>query len=172
MSHGEVSPAVDNHIKDQDIAMLKLVDPNDATAVRNLDNMINLHQVMINQRRPADAVGTYLDPNYIQHNPLLKTGAAGLLSFFEGILRDRPIARWVGLRGIAVGDYVWLHSNFLNIFNDDPDDTGIVGADIFKLNANGRAIEHWEVLQVVGTPDNAAPWLAPDIKPSNSNGLF
>jgi len=152
--------------------MLKLVDPNDSTAARNLENMIQLHEVMINQRRPADAVGAYLDPGYIQHDPLLKTGAAGLLEFFAEILKDRPKARWVGLRGIAVGDYVWLHSNFLNLFNDDPGDTGIVGADIFKLNADGRAIEHWEVLQIVGSPDNAAPWLAPGIKPSNSNGLL
>jgi predicted SnoaL-like aldol condensation-catalyzing enzyme len=71
-----------------------------------------------------------------------------------------------------VGNYVWLHSNFRNLFNDDPSDSGVVGVDIFKLNANGRAIEHWDVLQVAGTPDNAAPWLAPDIKTSNSNGIF
>lgn len=152
--------------------MLKIVDTNDAVAVRNLENMISLHETMINQRRPAEAVAAYLDPDYIQHDPLLKTGAEGLLAFFDGILKERPLARWVGLRAIAVGDYVWLHTNFLNIFNDDPADTGIVGVDIFKLSADGRAIEHWEVLQVVGTPDNAAPWLAPGIKTSNSNGLL
>jgi len=44
--------------------------------------------------------------------------------------------------------------------------------DIFKLSLDGRAIEHWEVLQVVGSPDNAAPWLAPGIKTSNTNGLL
>jgi predicted SnoaL-like aldol condensation-catalyzing enzyme len=152
--------------------MLRLVDPSDAAAVRNLENIVQLHEVMINQRRPADAVGAFLDPGYIQHDPLVETGAKGLLAFFDGILKDRPLARWVGLRAIAVGDHVWIHSNFLNIFNDDADDTGIVGADIFKMNAQGRAIEHWEVLQVVGTPDNAAPWLAPGIKPSNSNGVL
>ena len=152
--------------------MLKIVDPKDTKAVRNLENMMELHRVMINQRRPGDAVATYLDPGYIQHDPLLKTGAEGLRVFFEDILKDRPIAKWVGLRGIAAGDFVWLHSNFLNIFNDDPQDTGIVGVDMFKLNDEGRAIEHWEVLQIVGTPDNAAPWLAPNIKTSNSNGIL
>jgi len=82
--------------------MLKLVDTKDSVAVRNLENMINLHEVMINNRRPAEAVGSYLEPGYIQHDPLLKTGAAGLLAFFDGILKERPMARWVGLRGIAV----------------------------------------------------------------------
>ncbi|MGP4046162.1 nuclear transport factor 2 family protein [Streptomyces sp. 2A115] len=152
--------------------MLKLVDANDHRAVRNLNNIVDLHEVMINQRRPAEAVAQFLDPGYIQHDPLLSTGAEGLSSFFDNVLKDRPHARWVGHRIIAVDDYVWVHSNFLNLFNDDPDDTGIAGADIFKMNAEGKAIEHWEVLQIVGTPENAAPWFAPDLQAANKNGLF
>jgi len=152
--------------------MIKMVDTNDKNAVRNLDNIVGLHEVMINQRRPAEAVAKFLDPGYIQHDPLLRTGAEGLSSFFDDALKDRPRARWVGLRGIAVGDYVWVHSNFLNLFNDDPADTGIVGADIFKMNADGKAIEHWEVLQIVGTPENAAPWFAPNLKALNTNGVI
>jgi predicted SnoaL-like aldol condensation-catalyzing enzyme len=152
--------------------MLKLVDTSDIQAVRNLNNIIELHEVMINQRRPADAVAQFLDPGYIQHDPLLSTGSEGLSSFFDNVLKDRPLARWVGHRIIAVDDYVWVHSNFLNLFNDDPDDTGIAGADIFKMNADGKAIEHWEVLQIVGTPENAAPWFAPDLPAANKNGLF
>lgn len=152
--------------------MLKLVDPNDPIAVRNLNHIIDLHEVMINQRKPEEAVAKYMDPGYIQHDPLLATGAAGLAKFFNDIIKDRARARWVGLRIIAVDNYVWVHSNFLNIFNDDPNDTGIVGADIFKMDADGKAIEHWEVLQIVGTPDNAAPWLAPNIKAANTNGTI
>ncbi|WP_329253153.1 nuclear transport factor 2 family protein [Streptomyces canus] len=152
--------------------MLRLVDVNDHRAVRNLNNIVDLHEVMINQRRPAEAVAQFLDPGYIQHDPLLSTGAEGLSSFFDNALKDRPHARWVGHRIIAVDDYVWVHSNFLNLFNDDPDDTGIAGADIFKMNAEGKAIEHWEVLQIVGTPENAAPWFAPDLPAANKNGLF
>jgi len=30
----------------------------------------------------------------------------------------------------------------LNLFNDDPQDTGIAGVDIYKMDADGRAIEH------------------------------
>lgn len=78
----------------------------------------------------------------------------------------------VGLRIIAVDDWVWVHSNFLNIFNDDPEDTGIAGADIFKMDAEGKAVERWEVLQLVGTPDNAAPWLGENISPANTNGVL
>jgi len=152
--------------------MIEIVDTNDRKAVRNIKHIVDLHEVMINQRRPAQAVAKYLDPGYIQHDPLLATGAAGLSKFFDDALKDRPLARWVGHRIIAVGDYVWVHSNFLNLFNNDSSDTGIVGVDIFKMDADGKAIEHWEALQIVGTPENAAPWLGPNIPRANTNGIL
>ncbi len=82
------------------------------------------------------------------------------------------MARVVVHKIIAVGDYVWAHVNFLNLFNDDPRDTGIAGVDIYKMDADGRAIEHWDTLQFVGDPKNSAPWFAPNVPPSNSNGMF
>lgn len=42
--------------------MIKLVDGNDPIAVRNMNNIVNLHDVMINQRRPEEAVAKFLDP--------------------------------------------------------------------------------------------------------------
>ena len=75
-------------------------------------------------------------------------------------------------RVIAVGDYVWAHVNFLNLFNDDPQDTGIAGVDIYKMDADGKAIEHWDMLQFVGDPQNSAPLLGPTITRANANGMF
>jgi hypothetical protein len=49
---------------------------------------------------------------------------------------------------IADGDWVWAHINFLNLYNDDPNDRGIAGVDIFNFNSDGK-IEHWDVLQWV-----------------------
>ncbi|CAN5370814.1 nuclear transport factor 2 family protein [soil metagenome] len=152
--------------------MEKLVNTNDSKAIRNMNNIIGLHEEMINQRKPEEAIAKYLDPGYIQHDPLVETGSAGLAIFFNQVVKDHPTASWECKRIIAVDDFVWVHSNFRNIFNDDPKDTGIAGVDIFKMNADGKAIEHWEVLQLVGTPDNAAPWVAPDLKAANRNGIF
>jgi hypothetical protein len=39
-------------------------------------------------------------------------------------------------------------------------------------DADGKAIERWDTLQVVGAPNNAAPWLAPNIPSANPNGMF
>jgi hypothetical protein len=83
-----------------------------------------------------------------------------------------PDARVVVHRIIAVGEYVWAHVNFLNLFKDDPQDTGIAGVDIYKLDAEGKAIEHWDTLQLVGDARDSAPLVAPNIPRANPNGTF
>jgi len=55
--------------------------------------------------------------------------------------------------------------DFLNLFNDDPQDTGIAGVDIYKMDADRRAIEHWDTLQLVGDPQNSAPWVRAEHPP-------
>lgn len=35
-------------------------------------------------------------------------------------------------------------------------DPGIAGVDVTRLNAEGKAVEHWHVLQEIGDPKNAA----------------
>jgi predicted SnoaL-like aldol condensation-catalyzing enzyme len=152
--------------------MIVTVDPNDARAVRNKDNVLALYEMMINQKKAEDGTAKYLRPNYIQHNPLIPDGAKALGDFFGKITRERASARVVVHRIIAAGDYVWAHVNFLNLFNDDPQDTGIAGVDIYKMDADGKAIEHWDTLQFVGDPKNSAPLLGPNIPRSNSNGMF
>jgi predicted SnoaL-like aldol condensation-catalyzing enzyme len=62
--------------------------------------------------------------------------------------------------------------NFLNLFNDDPADTGVAGVDIYRMDADGKATEHWDTLQLVGGPSNSAPWVAPNIPAAHKNGLF
>ena len=73
---------------------------------------------------------------------------------------------------IAVGDYVFAHVNFLNLLSDDPHDTGVAGVDIYRFDADGKAAEHWDTLQLVGDPTNSAPWVAPDIPRAKSQGMF
>ena len=40
------------------------------------------------------------------------------------------------------------------------------------MNADGKAVEHWDALQLVGDPNNSAPWVAPNIVRANANGMF
>ena len=68
---------------------------------------------------------------------------------FAAVVEAHPLARVEIHRIIAVGDWVWAHVNFLNLYSDDPDDLGIAGVDIWKMDADGVALEHWDVLQPV-----------------------
>ena len=150
--------------------MLVLVDPKDSRAVPNKDNVLAMYDVMINRKKSMEAV-RFLGKVYIQHNPLLENDL-GVARFFEKVTTDRARARVEVHKIIAMGDYVWVHVNFLNLTTDDPHDSGIAGVDIFKMDEDGKAIEHWDVLQVVGGPTNAVPWFAPNMRSANSNGMF
>ena len=110
--------------------MIEIIDANDSRAVRNKNNVLALYDLMINTKKSEEGTAKFVSPAYIQHNPLIADGSIALGKFFAQITRERARARVVVHRIIAVGDYVWAHVNFLNLFNDDPEDTGIAGVDI------------------------------------------
>jgi predicted SnoaL-like aldol condensation-catalyzing enzyme len=153
-------------------ADIVLVDPHDRHAVRNIDNVLTLYQMMINENKAVEGTAKFVTPGYVQHNPLIADGSAALGKYFAGVKAAHPNAHVVVHRIIAVGDYVFAHVNFVNLLTDDPNDTGVAGVDIYKMNADGKAVEHWDALQLVGGPNNAAPWVSPNIPPANSNGMF
>lgn len=53
--------------------MLVIADSNDSRASRNANALLGLYEMMLNERRPMDAVRKFLAPDYIQHNPRLPT---------------------------------------------------------------------------------------------------
>ena len=149
-----------------------LVDPHDKHAVRNVNNVLTLYQMMINENKAEEGTARFLVPGYIQHNPLIADGSVALGKYFAGVKSAHPSARVVVHKIIASGDYVFAHVNFFNLLTDDPNDTGIAGVDIYKMNAEGKAVEHWDTLQMVGNPKNSAPWVAPNIPRANPQGMF
>ena len=75
--------------------MIELVDPNDARAVRNKDNILALYDLMINKKEAKRAVAKFFVPKYIQHNPQVPDGAAELARFFDKMAKDRANLRIV-----------------------------------------------------------------------------
>lgn len=138
------------------------IDASDARSIKNKETALGLYEMMITQKKGPEAVRTYLKPDYIQHNPIIPTGAESLGAMFGQIAANRPKLRVEIHNVIAFGDYVWVHLNFLNLYNDDPSDRGIAGVDIYRFDADGKIAEHWDVLQEVPEPGTSA----------NSNGMF
>jgi predicted SnoaL-like aldol condensation-catalyzing enzyme len=122
---------------------------------RNKQNVLDFYDKGLNQKDFA-AASKHLGATYIQHNPVAADGPEGFKAFVEFLRAKFPQSRSEIKRVFAEGDYVILHVHAVR----EPGTRGAAIVDIFRLDAEGRIVEHWDVRQDV--PEKAA----------NSNGMF
>lgn len=112
---------------------------------RNKANVVAYYTMAFNDKLPEKAVQLFGGDEYIQHNPGAADGFQAFIGFVKSFTTQFPQLHVDIKRVIAECDMVVTHSHLtLN-----PNDRGSAVADLFRLDRNGKIVEHWDVIQAV-----------------------
>ncbi len=126
---------------------------------RNKRTVRAFYDLAFNQSKPREAIERYAGATYIQHNPEVADGKQGFIDYFEAMGKRYGANKRVEfIRWVAEDDLVTVHCR--HTFREWHGDVLWAGMDIFRLDAQGKIVEHWDVLQKVPA------------RMAHSNGMF
>jgi len=117
----------------------------------HIENVLGaIYDKVFNQGQ-ADLYPSLVSGPYIQHNPLFANGLEAIVGYIKQAGRIPCEIK----RTAIDGDLAFVHVRYLDWAGQET-----AGVDIFRFDANGKIVEHWDVLQPV--PKNA----------NNANTMF
>jgi predicted SnoaL-like aldol condensation-catalyzing enzyme len=122
----------------------------------NKKNVLGFYELALNQKLGQAAADKYVGSHYVQHNPGAPDGPQGFVKFIDFLRAKYPQSHSEIKQAFADGNYVILHVHAVR----EPDTRGDAIVDIFRLDDQGKIVEHWDVVQPI--PDQAV----------NNNGMF
>jgi predicted SnoaL-like aldol condensation-catalyzing enzyme len=134
------------------------LDVEKARLERNKQTVIAFYTTAVNDHDPESAMKKYVGAEYRQHNPFVKDGKEAFIAFFKDQFQRVPKARMEIKRVVAEGDFVVVHVHHL----DPTGGKGRATMDWFRLDPDGKIVEHWDVMQ----------WVPEDNEVKNQNTMF
>jgi predicted SnoaL-like aldol condensation-catalyzing enzyme len=95
----------------------------------------------------ADLLPSLVSGPYIQHNPLFPNGLDGIIDYIKQAGRIPCEVKRIAIDG----DLAFVQVRYLNWGGQET-----AGVDIFRFDADGKIVEHWDVLQPVPAASNNA----------------
>ncbi len=124
---------------------------------RNKRNAVAFYTTAFNDKNPRRAVELYGGGEYIQHNPLATNGFEAFIGFVETFTTAFPDAHIDIRRVFADGEFVITHAlatGAVPVYTE----LGTKVVDIFRLDARGKVVEHWDVAAAISpTSANGNP---------------
>jgi predicted SnoaL-like aldol condensation-catalyzing enzyme len=126
---------------------------------RNKKNVVEFYNAVLNEKN-FEKAATYVGATYIQHNPIGADGLEGIKGFINFLKAKFPNNKSEIKRVFADGNYVIVHVHAVR--NPGTDERGNAIFDLFRLDDNGKVLEHWDAVQPIPDPEKAM----------NKNGMF
>jgi predicted SnoaL-like aldol condensation-catalyzing enzyme len=126
------------------VAMIAIADTASSSLAQSATSQstlgANARQAMIDifRKKDATAVDRYFGESFIQHDPNLADGLAGMKSFAAEVASS-PTADITIYRTLVDGDFVLLHSRYQGVGRYAG---SAIAFDLFRFE-DGKIVEHW-----------------------------
>lgn len=101
-------------------------------------------KMAIDERKPKEAVLTYVSPDVIDHDPTIKGDRQSIIDYLETKDWSTGVPQRTIHNIIVEGELGVVHHHLVR----KPGEKGIAAVDIFRVK-DGKIVEHWDVLQPI-----------------------